>query len=121
MKKYILMAFLLSFLTSNLFAFADDSSSVFPTEATVKEKFILTLKKALGSPVSISEESIELDVSCGGWFSWLSDFFDYHCGSDITYYTVNDIQLTIDDEKSIVLEECEVFIEVNRKAELKNT
>ena len=35
--------------------------------------------------------------------------------SDITYYTVNDIQLTIDDEKSIVLEECEVGIVANRK------
>ena len=62
MKKYILMAFLLSFLTSNLFAFADDSSRLLPTEATVKEKLIFTLKKALGSSVSISEESIELNI-----------------------------------------------------------
>ena len=50
MKKYILMAFLLSFLTSNLFAFADDSSSLFPTEATIKEKLVLTLKEALELP-----------------------------------------------------------------------
>ena len=123
MKKYILMAFLLSFLTSNLFAFmafaddpsSDDSSSLFPTEAIIKEKLVLTLRKAFEShSVSISEESIELNSPCEGWFS----FFDYDCRSYRTYYTVEEIQLTINDKETIVLEECEIHISAKKKENL---